>query len=1017
MIGAHSSSFRSLILAVVTMFLTGGCRLFGQGTFSVKNLGAGFDQTLFESDGVTKIPKASGRIEILYKGSVITSVRDGTGNGFLTDGIFALGVFTLPDVPVGGSAVVEVRVWDNATGSTFATATSTGSELVEVSGLGGGIVLPANFARFKGFSLGCDFCGGVPAAPLQEIAFAPLPPVVAAVFPFGPIRLTATASSGLPVQFAVASGPATVADGQLTLTGSGSVTVVATQPGDGVWNAANPVSRVIRSRLSQTIFFAPQTNILFPNSVLLTAIASSGLPVQFLVEAGSASIRGSDLLVPLDYGTVTLLATQPGDDQWAAAPPLTSEITFGRPAAVVVRNVGTDSNQPVFRADGVTKVPKGEGRVEVIFNDQVVSPTKDGTGDPFYADGAFDLGSIPLTGVVSATEAAVLVRVWEKSTGATFATASATGAELVVVTNLTASGSPSSFGGFRGFSLGCLVCGPLPPAPYQEIAFGPLPAAYPMNLPMTLSATASSGLPVQFAVASGPASIAGDQLTITGLGVVTVVASQQGDAHWLAAPQVPRSFAVTLRPQEIEFPRLPTIPFTTSAIPLGGSASSGLPISYAVNGPAHLDPDGSLALDGVGPVTVVATQAGDAFWAPANPVTNTFTVTRIPQQIVITGPPAAVSYTNGYITVIASASSGGQIELDALGGLVSVNEWLPVAGRTAIVATQPGDSVFAPVSVTNFITVFSSVADRRLFYKNSGFSPNSTNNIAQGWADPVAGSPSGKIALRPGQKAGSSNYCNYSRGLNGLYIDFIPSLPGPLGPGDFEFVVGNDNNPAGWAPAPPPELIVTRVKSFTPADNRTRATLMWPDNVLSTTNTWLQSPDIFFFGNAVGDTFNSESDAQVDALDELAVRHHPIPLHKADLESPFDINRDGNVNVLDEALIRGHATTALSALQLIDLTGDPKGFVVAGPVRAPQPPFAYVALNTFELSSAGAATIVESAAPTNGVSTLWQSTGTLGPWNPVAPVVDPSVSGGVVRWTVPAAGNRSRFYLIRVESH
>ena len=60
-----------------------------------------------------------------------------------------------------------------------------------------------------------------------------------------------------------------------------------------------------------------------------------------------------------------------------------------------------------------------------------------------------------------------------------------------------------------------------------------------------LAATASSGLAVSFAVGSGPAAISGGTLlSFTGTGVVSIVASQGGDAHWNPAPDVTNWFAV-----------------------------------------------------------------------------------------------------------------------------------------------------------------------------------------------------------------------------------------------------------------------------------------------------------------------------------------------------------------------------------------------------------------------------------------------------------------------------------------
>ncbi|MDD5688549.1 MAG: fibronectin type III domain-containing protein [Elusimicrobia bacterium] len=58
------------------------------------------------------------------------------------------------------------------------------------------------------------------------------------------VTLTATASSGLPVSFAVASGPAQITDGILSFYGTGSVSIVATQSGNANFVAATPVTNM-----------------------------------------------------------------------------------------------------------------------------------------------------------------------------------------------------------------------------------------------------------------------------------------------------------------------------------------------------------------------------------------------------------------------------------------------------------------------------------------------------------------------------------------------------------------------------------------------------------------------------------------------------------------------------------------------------------------------------------------------------------------------------------------------------
>ena len=78
----------------------------------------------------------------------------------------------------------------------------------------------------------------------------------------------------------------------------------------------------------------------------------------------------------------------------------------------------------------------------------------------------------------------------------------------------------------------------------QTITFGALADQLFSVTPISLTATASSALPVSFTVVSGPANVSGSTLTLTGVGVVTVRAAQAGDATYAAAANVDRTFTV-----------------------------------------------------------------------------------------------------------------------------------------------------------------------------------------------------------------------------------------------------------------------------------------------------------------------------------------------------------------------------------------------------------------------------------------------------------------------------------------
>ncbi|HYD85584.1 MAG TPA: hypothetical protein VEA63_16065, partial [Opitutus sp.] len=82
----------------------------------------------------------------------------------------------------------------------------------------------------------------------------------------------------------------------------------------------------------------------------------------------------------------------------------------------------------------------------------------------------------------------------------------------------------------------------------------------------TLSASASSGLSVAFSVIEGPATLSGNTLTATGVGAVTVRASQSGSGNYTTAPNVDRSFSVTVGAPTV------TTPEQIPAPPAGGSA-------------------------------------------------------------------------------------------------------------------------------------------------------------------------------------------------------------------------------------------------------------------------------------------------------------------------------------------------------------------------------------------------------------------------------------------------------------
>lgn len=138
-----------------------------------------------------------------------------------------------------------------------------------------------------------------------------------------PFDLNASASSGLPVQFTIISGPGTIIGNTYNITGIGAVTIRATQQGNEVYDTAAPVTQSFNIlKASQVIVFEPITDKGFDiGSFSISPIATSGLPCQVSVISGPATISGN-LVTLTGAGMVTIRALQPGNTSFNAAVPV-----------------------------------------------------------------------------------------------------------------------------------------------------------------------------------------------------------------------------------------------------------------------------------------------------------------------------------------------------------------------------------------------------------------------------------------------------------------------------------------------------------------------------------------------------------------------------------------------------------------------------------------------------------------------------------------------------------------------
>ena len=219
-------------------------------------------------------------------------------------------------------------------------------------------------------------------------------------------------------------------------------------------------------------------------------------------------------------------------------------------------------------------------------------------------------------------------------------------------------------------------------------------------------------------------------------------------------------------------------------------------------------------------------------------------------------------------------------------------------------------------------SVPAAVVGRRVFYNGSAHDAGPAG-------DDGAVAPD-KQALLPGGRATPANYTSYSRGINGVMLD-IRSLPSGTIPvaGDFQFRVGTTGIPAGWPAATPPSGVTVRRGAGTGGSDR--VTITWPDGAITnrwlqvtvpaTTRTGLSAPDVFYFGNLVGDTADDLSVFTVNSQDVARTRN--AALDAATLATEYDHDRSGRTVNSEDMVISRNAQRR--SLPVLSAPGTPAG--------------------------------------------------------------------------------------------
>ncbi len=218
--------------------------------------------------------------------------------------------------------------------------------------------------------------------------------------------------------------------------------------------------------------------------------------------------------------------------------------------------------------------------------------------------------------------------------------------------------------------------------------------------PIVLGATTDSGLPITYSVISGPATVSGNTLLITGTSAVVVRASAGGNTTYAPAT-ADASISAKKAEQHIDTTPVPSVTHTDGKLTLAATSNSGLPITYSVvSGPATIDGN-TLTFTGSGQVVIRMAQAGNGTY-DATTSDVTITGNPVPRLINISTRAKVTAKDTDGATIagfVVSGTAPKQILIRAVGpGLSAFNISAPLAdpqlklydSKGALVATNSG---------------------------------------------------------------------------------------------------------------------------------------------------------------------------------------------------------------------------------------------------------------------------------------------------------------------------------------
>jgi subtilase family serine protease len=393
--------------------------------------------------------------------------------------------------------------------------------------------------------------------------------------PTGSVKLTSgsyTSSSAT-----LASGAASInvpADSLAVGTDTLTVTYTPNTASSSIYTSASGTGTETVKHIAQTIDFPAITSHPARSTVTLSATASSGLTVSFTSLTTSVCTVSGNSASLLEAGTCTIQASQPGNDDYLAAPRVNQSFT--------VTHVAQTIDFPAITS-------------HAALSTATLSATASSGLTVSYTSLTTSICTV--SGNTASLLEAGTCTIQASQPGNDVYLAAPRVNQNITVTHVA-----------------------------QTIDF-PTIASQSALSTVTLSATASSGLTVSFtSLTTSVCTISGNTASLLESGTCTIQASQPGNDVYLAAPRVNQSVTVKHVAQTIDFPAIATQAVNTM-VTLSATASSGLTVSYTSLTTSVCTVSGNTAsLLETGTCTIQASQPGNDVYLAAPRVNQSFTV-------------------------------------------------------------------------------------------------------------------------------------------------------------------------------------------------------------------------------------------------------------------------------------------------------------------------------------------------------------------------------------------------------